>query len=116
MKMAIFILGLSLCAGLIPLTHAAESALGRASKGIITHISLEDRSLLINDKQYNLTDRMQVVNKDNIATGDMILKNGQSIEFWLDDSGKGNAHVDKDKQSLPFVKRIRVLSDVKMNY
>lgn len=116
MKVAICLLGFVLCLGLMPLTQARESAPSSNGQGIITEFSIENRMMLINDKEYHLTDKMQVVNKENIAAGEMILKNGQSVEYWLDQSGKINKHLEKGKESLPSIKRIRVLSDVKMNY
>lgn len=115
MKTAIFLLGMSLCVGLIPLTcQAAAKEAGK--QGTITQFSIEDRTMLINEKEFILGDRMQVVNKSNIAGGEMILKNGQSIEFWVDTKVRFNKHAAKGKETLPLIKKIRVLSDVKMDY
>lgn len=115
MKMAIFLLGMSLCLGLIPLTSGAAAAVS-GKQGTISQFSIEDKQMLINEKEYTLSDRLQVVTKDNIAAGDMILKKGQSIEFWVDTDSKRNVRIDKSKEGMPMIKRIRVLSDVKMNY
>lgn len=116
MKIAICLIGFVLCFGLLPLTQASEVASSSNGKGIITQFSIENRSILINEKEYHLVDRMQVVNKNNIAAGEMVLRNGQSIEFWLDNTNKTKRHVEKGKESMPSIKRIRVLSDVKMDY
>lgn len=111
MKVAIFIISMCLCCGLIPLTsQAAPSAPAvKDGQGTIMQFSLEDRTMLINDKTFALDDRLQVITKQNIAAGDRLLKNGQAIEYWLTDIKSAN-------QALPTIKKIRILSDVKMNY
>lgn len=115
MKTAIFFLGMFLCAGLIPLTCGAT--IKEAGKqGTISQFSIEDRTMLINEKEYLLADKLQVVTKNDIAGGEMILKKGQSIEFWTDTKTTFNKNVEKGKETLPLIKRIRVLSDVKMDY
>lgn len=115
MKMAAFILGIILCTGLIP-NRVLASDLGAGKQGTILQFNIDERSMLINDKEYALSDRLQVVTKANIAGGAMLLKNGQAIEFWLDTDSKSNPHAEKGKENLPIIKRIRILSDVKMNY
>jgi|GEM_PF-6864907 len=115
MKTVIFLLGMTLCIGLIPLTCGA-SITDAGKQGTITQFSIEDRTLFINEKEFILGDKMQVVNKTDIAGGEMILENGQSIEYWVDTKPKSNMHVPKDKEYLPTIKKIRVLSDVQMNY
>ncbi len=115
MKTAIFLLAMSLCVCLMPLTGAAATT-ESGKQGTISTFSIEDRTMFINEKEFLLADNMQVVNKGNIAAGEMILKNGQSIEYWLDTKAEPNMHFPKDKEYLPVIKRIRVLSDVEMNY
>ncbi|MGE3319036.1 MAG: hypothetical protein AB7I18_07035 [Candidatus Berkiella sp.] len=115
MKITVFLLGMSLCVGLIPLTSIANVQ-ESGKQGTILQFNIEGRSMLINDKEYTLSDRLQVVTKSNIAGGDMLLKNGQAIEFWLDTDTQKERHVEKGKENLPMIKRIRILSDVKMNY
>lgn len=115
MKMAVFILGVSLCLGLIPLTSFAHQQTP-GTQGTIMQFNIEERSMLINDKEYNLSDKLQIVNKSNIAGGDMLLHKGQAIEFWLDPDTKTNHYLTKEREHLPMIKRIRILSDVKMNY
>ncbi len=111
MKIAIFIISMCLCFGLIPLTSLTASATPAAQdgQGTIMQFSLEERNILINDKSFALDDRLQVINKQNIAAGDRILQKGQAIEYWLSDSKSTN-------QGLPTIKKIRILSDIKMNY
>lgn len=111
MKIAILIISMCLCCGLIPLTSLAAPAAQavKDGQGTIMQFSLEEHSILINDKSFALDDRLQVFNKQNIAAGDRILKNGQSIEYWLTETKSAD-------QVLPTIKKIRILSDVKMNY
>lgn len=111
MKAAIFIISMCLCFGLIPLTSLAAPAMPpvKDGQGTIMQFSLEDRNMLINDKSFALDDRLQVITKQNIAAGDRILQKGQAIEYWLSDS-------KATKQDVPTIKKIRILSDVKMNY
>jgi hypothetical protein len=115
MKTTIFLLAMSLCISLMPLTGGAATT-EAGKQGMISSFSIEDRTMLMNEKEFLLADKMQVVNKANIAAGEMILKKGQSIEYWLDTKSDSNMHFPKDKAHLPVIKRIRVLSDVKMNY
>lgn len=115
MKIAIFLIGLTMCLGLIPLTSIAIEATA-SGKGIIEALSIEGNMIVVDKKEYTLNDRLQVVNKHHIAAGDVILEKGQSIEFWVDNAAKDNLHLPKDKRSNPVIKRIRVLSDVNMDY
>lgn len=73
--------------------------------GIIQAFDLEDRNMTINNVVYRLDDHMYVVNNNNIARGDGVLETGQKIEFWV---------AYDPNSGLALIKKIRVLTDIKM--
>ncbi|MCS5712497.1 hypothetical protein [Candidatus Berkiella aquae] len=120
MKTIIFLLGMSLCLGLLPLTSNATPETPTGT-GTIMSFSIEEKKVMIGQKEYGLADRLQIQTKHHIAAGENAIKAGQQIEFWTD----SNSHLkimsstpgsDGKPEQLPVIKRIRILSDVTMNY